>query len=337
ELMGAAGRLNNALRRFGSGWCLHVEARRASAPGYPDAQWPDALSWLIDEERRAVFETAGARFESAFFLTLTYLPPAENESRLENLLFEGGQAPNAAGVDYRFRLERFLEATDQFKALIEPMMPCAHWLSDEETLTYLHDCISDRPHRIAAPPTPFHLDALLTDCDLVGGLEPTLGAKHLRVISVRSFVTETEPGLLDALNRLPISYRWVTRFLPLDREEGRKQLEIVRKRWFSKRKGLLTLLREALFREEAALQDNDANNQIRDADAALQELGADAVSAGYAPLTLTIAEDSEEAANDAVRQIQQIADGLGFITQVETVNAVEAWLGSLPGHAYADV
>ena len=67
ELMGASVRLNNALRRFGSGWCFHVEARRAPAPGYPDAVWPNALSWLIDEERRAVFETAGARFESHTF------------------------------------------------------------------------------------------------------------------------------------------------------------------------------------------------------------------------------------------------------------------------------
>ena len=49
-------------------------------------------------------------------------------------------------------------------------------------------------------------------------------------------------------------------------------------RWFSKRKGLLTLLREALFREESALFDNDASNQADDADAALQELGADAVA-----------------------------------------------------------
>ena len=71
ELMGASARLNNAFRRLGSGWCFHVEARRAPAPGYPDAAWPDALSWLIDEERRAVFEAAGARFESAYFFTLT--------------------------------------------------------------------------------------------------------------------------------------------------------------------------------------------------------------------------------------------------------------------------
>ena len=337
ELMGASQRLNNALRRFGSGWCIHVEARRSPAPGYPDSSFPNALSWLIDEERRAVCVTAGARFESRYFMTLAWLPPAERQGQLEGLLFEGGEKSSNAAIDYRLHLERFVQETDQLMALLETMATFAQWLSDEETLTYLHDCISDRPHRVAVPDAPFHLDALLPDAPLVGGLAPKLGANHLKIISVRSYVTETEPGLLDQLNRLPISYRWVTRFLPLDREEARKELEKIRKRWFSKRKGLLTLLREALFKEEAALLDNDASNQALDADLSLQELGADAVGAGYATLTIIIAEPSEDAANEAVRQIQQVTDGQGFITQVETVNAIEAWLGSLPGHAYADV
>lgn len=336
ELMGVSARLNNALRRFGSGWCIHVEARRAAAPGYPSSTFPDGLSWLIDEERRAVFQTSGARFESEYFLTLAWLPPAERQGKMENSLFEGGENETSS-VNYRIHLERFEQETDQFIALLEIMMPATRWLTDEETLSLLHDCISDRPHRVAVPETPFHLDTYLPDSPLVGGVSPKLGRRRLKIISVRSFVTETEPGFLDALNRLPISYRWVMRFLPMNREESRRELERIRKRWFSKRKGLLTLLREALFREESSLLDNDATNQTDDADAALQELGVDAVSAGYATLTITVAEENEEIANDIVRQIQQVADGLGFITEVEAVNAVEAWLGSLPGHAYADV
>jgi len=354
ELMGAAARLNNALRRFGSGWCVHVEACRAAAGGYGDGAWPDAVSWLIDEERRALFEAAGARFESRYFLTLTWLAPAERAGRLESLLFEGGEEAREhdasgadacgndvrredAGVDYRRHLERFIEEGDHILALIETFAPQARWLDDNETLTYLHDCISDRPHRVVAPKTPFHLDVLLSDTPLLGGLSPRLGARHLRIISVRSFVTDTEPGLLDALNRLPIAYRWVTRFLPLDREDARRELEKIRKRWFSKRKGLLTLLREALFREEAALLDNDAANQTVDADTALQALGADAVSAGYATLTIVVGEESETRADEAVRQILQVTDAMGFVTEVESVNAVEAWLGGLPGQAYADI
>jgi type IV secretion system protein VirB4 len=333
ELMGASVRLNNALRRFGSGWCLHMEARRAGAPGYPDAAWPDALSWLIDEERRQVFEAAGQRFESSYFLTFTWLPPAERQAKLERLIFDAG---DEIGVDYRAELRMFAAETDHVRLLLETMAPMACWLNDEETLTYLHACISERMHRVVRPHTPFHLDALLADTPLVGGLAPRLGGRHLKIISVRAFVSETEPLLLDALNRLPIAYRWITRFLPLDREEGRREIEKVRKRWFSKRKGLATLLREALFREESTLFDNDATNQAEDADSALQELGADAVSAGFASLTIVVAEPSEAAAAHVVAQIQQATDSLGFVTEVEGVNAVEAWLGGLPGQAYAD-
>jgi type IV secretion system protein VirB4 len=335
--MGQASRLNNALRRFGSGWCLHVEARRRPSPGYPDSDFVHGLAWVIDEERRAVFEAAGARFESDYFLTLAFLPPPERQGKLEALLFEGGAADGAI-QDYRGHLKRFLEETDQLKALFETLMPTVRWLTDAETLGYLHDCVSDRRiSRVALPPQPFHLDALITDAPFIGGLAPRLGGKHLKIISVRSFVAATEPGLLDALNRLPVCYRWVTRFLPMDREDARREIEKIRKRWFSKRKGLLTLLREALFREEAALQDNDAANQAGDADAALQELGADAVAAGYATLVIVVAEESDAEAEAAVRMIRQTTDGLGFVTEVETVNAVEAWLGSLPGSAYADV
>ncbi len=336
ELVGVSARLNNVLNRFGSGWCLHIEARRSPAPHYPMQDWPDALSWLIDEERRAMFQAAGARFESQYFITLTWLCPEERKGRLENWLYEGGGAPRG-DVDYREHLMDFEEESDRFLSLISTLVPEAAWLSDGETLTYLHDCVSDRPHMVAVPATPFYLDHLLTDTPLLGGLAPKLGRLHLRVISVRAFVSETEPGLLDALNRLPLNYRWVTRFLPLDREDARREMEKIRKRWFSKRKGLLTLLREALFREEAQLLDNDAANQASDADLALQDLGAEAVSAGFATITITIAEPEAVAADEAVRQVQQVADGLGFVTQVETVNAVEAWLGSLPGQAYADV
>lgn len=73
---------------------------------------------------------------------------------------------------------------------METLAPEARWLGDEETLTYLQ-LRSNHPHRVVKPDTPFHLDALLTDAPLVGGLAPRLGRHHLRVISVRSFVTET--------------------------------------------------------------------------------------------------------------------------------------------------
>jgi type IV secretion system protein VirB4 len=52
ELVSITARANNVLRRFGSGWALHIEAQRREALSYPQGSFPDAASWLVDEERR---------------------------------------------------------------------------------------------------------------------------------------------------------------------------------------------------------------------------------------------------------------------------------------------
>ena len=89
ELVGTTARLNNALRRLGSGWAIFVEASRNAAQSYPQSEFPDPVSALVDAERKAQFEEAGAHFESAYYLTFLFLPPAEEAARAEAWLYEG--------------------------------------------------------------------------------------------------------------------------------------------------------------------------------------------------------------------------------------------------------
>src|SRR5258708_11364261 len=72
ELVGTTARLNNALRRLGSGWALFVEASRVAAQRYPQSRFPDPVSALVDAERRAQFAQDGAHFESAYYLTFLF-------------------------------------------------------------------------------------------------------------------------------------------------------------------------------------------------------------------------------------------------------------------------
>src|SRR5690606_20993823 len=62
ELVAVAGRINNAVRRLGSGWSIFVEAVRLAAPQYPESKFPDAASALVDAERKAQFEEQDAHF-----------------------------------------------------------------------------------------------------------------------------------------------------------------------------------------------------------------------------------------------------------------------------------
>ncbi len=79
-------------------------------------------------------------------------------------------------------------------------MPECRWLDDAETLTYLHSTVSTKRHRVRVPETPIYLDALLADEPLTGGLEPRLGAAHLRVLTINGFDISTAMQLAPGNN-----------------------------------------------------------------------------------------------------------------------------------------
>jgi type IV secretion/conjugal transfer VirB4 family ATPase len=335
ELVSACARANNVLKRFGSGWALHVEAARREALGYPKGNFPDAVSWLVDEERRASFEAAGAHFESHHYLTLTFLPSPDQVDRAGRALVERND--DLEGRDWRQALGAFVAETDRAIDLFSGFMPDIRPLDDAETLTFLHGAISDRRQNVAVPETPLYLDGLLCDTPFTGGLEPMLGEAHLRTLTILGFPNISRPGILDSLNRQGFAYRWVTRFIALDKTDATRALTRLRRQWFNKRKSITAMLREVLYNQPAQLLDSDADNKVVDADLALQALGGDHVSFGYLTSTITLADEDRARVEEKVRSVERIVNGLGFTCIRERVNAVEAWLGSLPGHVYANV
>jgi type IV secretion/conjugal transfer VirB4 family ATPase len=335
ELVGSTARLNNALRRLGSGWAIFIEASRAAAHGYPVGTFPDAVSALVDTERRAQFEEEGAHFESAYYLTFLFLPPAEEAARAESLLYEG--RARGQGADAQEILKGFIDRTDRVLQLVEGFVPEAAWLTDAETLTYLHASTSARRHRVRVPEVPMYLDAILVDEPLIGGLEPRLGNAYLRTLTVMGFPSVTHPGILDDLNRLAFPYRWMTRAIALDKTDATRVLTRIRRQWFAKRKSIAAILKEVMTNESSALLDTDAHNKAMDADAALQELGSDAIGEAYVTATVTVWDEDARVADEKLRLVEKVIQGRDFTCIAESVNAVEAWLGSLPGHVYANV
>jgi len=339
ELIATSSRLNSALKRLGTGWVLYVEAQRRPSPGYPASNgFADALSALIDEERRDMFEGDGnvaqPNLTSAYYLTLQWLPPADDSSRARSWFYEGGAEGVAAAADH---LSDFERDTGRVLDLIAGVMPEAEWLSDNETLTYLHSTVSTHDQRIALPAVPMHLDALLADQPLIGGLSPQLGDAHLRSLSITGFPAVTVPGMLDELNRLSFAYRWTTRAICLDKVSAQRMLNRIRRLWFAKRKSLAAIIKEVMTNEASVLVDNDAANKSAEADQALQDLGADLAGFAYVTTTITVLGASARDADLKLAAIERIVRGRDFACIAEGLNGVEAWLGSIPGNAYANV
>jgi type IV secretory pathway VirB4 component len=334
ELVAVTARLNSTLRRLGSGWAVFVEAQRVPALSYPVSDFPDVVSELVDVERREQFREEGAHFESFYYLTLLWMPPAEEAARAEAWLYEGR---SKTGVDPKELLKSFIDRTGRMLHLIEGFMPEAEWLGDGDTLTYLHSCISTKVQRVRVPETPAYLDALLADEALVGGLEPRLGDHHLRTLTITGFPSVTFPGLLDELNRQAFAYRWSSRAIMIDKTDATKLLTKIRRQWFAKRKSIAAILKEVMTNEASVLMDSDASNKAADADMALQELGADEAGIAYVTATITVWDRDPALAAEKLRLVEKIVQSRDFTCTVEGVNALEAWFGSLPGHVYANV
>jgi len=335
ELMAVSARLNNALRRLGSGWAVFFEAQRNPALNYPNSHFPDLASRLVEYERRAQFEEEGVHYESSYYLTLLFLPPAEETTRTENFLFEG--VDHSSCVNGQEILGYFIDQCDRLLQLLDGFMRECAWLNSEQTLTYLHSTISTKRHHVRVPETPMYLDGLLTDQPLTGGLSPVLGNQHLRILTITGFPSITTPGILDELNQLAFPYRWSTRAIMLDKQDATKLLTKIRRHWFAKRKSVAAILKEVMTNEASTLIDADAQNKAMDADAALQELGADNIGQAYVTATVCVWDENPKNADEKLRLVEKVIQGRDFTCMAESINAVDAWLGSLPGHAYANV
>ena len=185
ELLGICARINNVFKRFPGGWAIFSDAIRFRSEAYPNSAFPDPVSYLIDLERKKYFD-AGNHFESAYYLTIQYLPPAEKTERLSTILIKRDDS-GMLREGYRAQLQTFITECDRVFKLLRETWPEMEELDSDETMTYLHWCTSTKRHYVKTPPSNMDLDIVLGDKPLLGGLEPKLGEKHLRIVSVLSF------------------------------------------------------------------------------------------------------------------------------------------------------
>jgi len=334
ELAVLSSQVNAALVRLGNGWMLHVDAIRRPSMGYPEGgAFPDPTTRLIDDERRERYTAEGTHFESAYYLALTYRPPAEIENRVSALFVEGD---GEGRQGWNQILEIFGKTVTDIEDALSSRLTLAR-LDSTALLTYLHTCITGLRHEVRVPAIPMYLDAVLATQDLVGGFRPRIGDRHLRVLAVMGFPMDSVPEILGFLNRLPVEYRWSTRFIFLDPASAERALRVYRRNWFQKRHGLMGLLKESFNFGTVTFANKDAVAMAQDADDAVGEASANVVRFGYFTCNVLLLDPDRERLDATAREVVKQLQHHGFGARVEEVNALDGYLGSLPGHGYQNV
>ena len=341
ELTALSAHANGALVKLGSGWLINVDSIRVKATTYPDASrshFTDPTTRIIDAERQAQHEADGSHFDNIYALALTYLVPPELHSKVTALFVDDDteSAKLSKSMNYTRLLERFKATVDDVVGAFSASLQLRQ-MNSEELLTYLHSSLTGETHPVKLPSVPMYLDAVLGSRDFFTGLAPRIGKKHIRVVTISGFPGDSMPGILDRLNRLPFEYRWSTRFIPLDPRDAEKRLNVFRRNWFQKRHGLVGLIKGAAGGGEQTWANGDAVKMAQDADMAVTENSEGAVRFGYYTAVVVVMSEKPQEADSASREVAKLLENSGFPAFVEEMNAVEAFLGSLPAHGFQNV
>jgi type IV secretion system protein VirB4 len=341
-------RINQALRGMGSGWMLHVDAVRAPAPSYIEpgrSHFGDTITANIDEERRRLFERMGTVYDGYFVMVVSWLPPSTQDRRIARLMFHD-DAPKPNDKDATYNL------ISTFKGHVETMesklsiglkltrlkgqfdvQEDGRKIIYDDFLRWLQFCVTGNDHPIVLPANPSYLDGIIGGQDLWAGTVPIIGGKYIRVVSINGFPLESTPGMLSALGEMQSDYRWSNRFIFIDQYRATALLRKYQKKWEQKIHGFLF----QAFGIGNARPDQDAMAMVQDASDAMEESSTGIVAYGYYTGTVVLMNADRAALDADAKQFLKQIEALGFPARIEDVNAMQAWLGTLPGHGVPNV
>ncbi len=344
----ASMRVNQALSRLGNGWMIHVDAVRRPASAYPDistSHFTDPVSAAMDEERRRLFRSLGTTYEGYLVMTLTYFPPQIAQRKFVEMMFDDDSEIAGSTEQTRSLIGDFQRECRGFESRLSSVFRMkrlkGHSSVTEEGRTQTHDdflrwlqfCVTGLDHPILLPENPIYIDALIGGQEIWAGVAPRIGRRFVQVVAVEGFPMESYPGILASLAELPSEYRWSNRFIFMDPHEALKQMEKFRKKWRQKVRGFF----DQVFQTNTGSVNYDALSMMQDAEAAIAEINSGLVAQGYYTSVVVVSDDDRSRLDRSVRQIEKAINARGFAARVETINTMDALLGSFPGHGVENV
>lgn len=338
--------INAILSRLGSGWMIQVEAIRIPTTDYPaedSCHFPDVVTRAIDAERRKHFERESGHFESRHAIILTWRPPEPKRTGLTRYIYSDTASRSASFAD--MALESFRNSIREFEQYLANVVSIQRMKTREtelkngcrlarydELFQFIRFCITGENSPVQLPEIPMYLDWLVT-VELQHGLTPVVDNRFLGVVAIDGIPAESFPGILNALDQMPLTYRWSSRFIFLDAEEARAKLERTRKKWQQKVRPFL----DQIFQTGSRSLDQDAMTMVTETEDAIAEASSQLVAYGYYTPVIVVFDTDRSRLQEKCEAVRRLVQAEGFGTRIETLNATDAFIGSLPGVSYANI
>lgn len=350
--------LNNVFRRLKSGFILYVETQKYRAEPAATSKFSDPLLQELEGERQKTLNR-NFLYKNTYYLTICYLPPSEALQKVSKLLDTDNkellakvknsfrdffttlrssdrdmerweQAAHTTYENIKVMEEKFLTECDVIAKGLRSYFTDIRPADRQETLTYLHSCVSDRHFPVKDDPH-FFIGERLTDATFLGGREPKLGDQYMAVIGIKELPSFVTDFMFDRLNALSSEFRFVIRYMALSKEDAVAEVNSIIKKHADSKKNLWTLIREAKEHMTTDQVDNvEAAQDEADAREALNYLSADDFGLGYLTLNIVLLNGDKAQLDQDASEIRSMVNELGFIATIEKDNAAAAWMSTIP-------
>lgn len=323
-------RFNNILKRLDSRCAIFVDTIREKSKEYMEKTNIKNIPIRILEEERKSYFKSGHHYENKYILTIVYFLNTDNFKKINKLFYKENQEEVVTN-NIQDELKDFKQEMNNLYDLLKTIFKQIRLMTSEEMISFYHNCISDTNIDIKIPNNNRLLDNYISDSPLIGGLEPKIGSKYVATISLYNFPNVSTPGLFDKLNRIDLEYRFSTRYIALDKIDGNSILDKYIRQWNAKKTSLKNLIKEILTKDQKA--DNEfAGSMEREIKKVKEDLEADNTGLGYYTFCIILKEDDKNILLKNASKIKNILNGLGFTAEIETVNALDSFIASIPGN-----
>jgi len=344
--------VEHGLRNFDERVTVWWTVDRRRTTEYPEAQFSDPISRLVDQEWRAGFSN-GHQYVNRYHLAFLYTPAGGAEGLMDkfnyfsrdaglptaNAFLEAAKAQfsrrsafafSAAQIEQSVRV--FLDQMGAFEDMVAEIRLAR--LGGEELLAFLHDRCSPASYGqpVKNPDMPLYLDAYLPDNTLTVGWDHLRfdGTSYAAAVSVKDWPDASEPGLFDALLAVPGELTVSQCFRFVERGAAKDYIAAVERHNRTLTKNALGYVMEA-FGQESRNIDYGRMALAEEASEALTGLTTLNRVYGYYNLTVVAHGQSRNECEDTLKAATKVLRRAGFISVRETLHALSAWAGTMPG------
>ena len=322
--------VHDMLMLLGEGYGIEMNVRRSHSTTYPipgPSDFPTVSLELMERERQRQYEQRGSHYCLQHNILLTYTPPKEMWSKWELPMIHGSRTE----LDYTQILSGFKQSMGEVQSLLASRFRVTP-LCSKGMLTECHSALTGQDEHVESSPNSYLSHTLASD-DFQTGFYPILGGQHLFVVTISSLGAKTKVAEGAFMNRIPFHGRWHMRFVGMNRHVASRRIKRQQTNWFHQRRGL----RKLIVSGEEEFEDQDALDMQRETATAHAEASSGRVRFGYFTNTFILRHSEMQKGLAESQILLHALRDQGYTCAMETINATDAFIGSLPGHGYANL